>query len=905
MNKIFHNKTIFESLEAMNSRIDGLSNDEAIERQKEFGLNILPGKNKQHPFFILLKQFNNFLIYILLLAAIISFYVHELIDVYLILAIVLFNAIVGFLQEYRAEKAIDALKQMIVPIAYAYRDKELTQIEAKNLVPGDVIYLREGAKVPADARIIESNNIRTLESILTGESTPVHKTSEVLSEKLSSSDQKNMVWMGTHVVGGHGKALVTTTGINTQIGNIAQSLKNIESKKGFYKTKVDRLALQMGLFASISASLIFLSGFFIRKFDIQDILLFAIASLVSAIPEGLPAVLAIVLAVGAHRMSKKSAVIRTLSATETLGHATVIATDKTGTITQNCMNIEQIILPESEKVLVSGSGWEGSGNFYINKNTIIPLENPGLRKLLHISGLCNNAELIRKDKKTKVIGDPTEAALVVLSEKAGLNKNLLETIEKKIDDLPFNEEQRYRGSLVESTNNGFKKQLYIIGSPEIILANCSDYLSGDANNIKQLSPQYQETIIKSAEELTDRGMRILGLAYKDIEKNTTKASPELVNNLVFAGIVGMKDSPRPGVKESIHFAKRANIRVIMKTGDHVRTAIAIGKEIGLIDQSLEKNKEFPLALTEQDLLKLNENEFQKAIKYTSIFARVTPSTKLKIIKTLQEQGEVVAMTGDGINDAPALKKADIGIAMGLIGTDVARESAEIILTDDNFASIIHAIKEGRIVFRNIRQTTYFLLTTNVAETLTILSSLLLGYHLPLLPTQILWLNLVTDGLNDIALATEPEHGDTLEKTPVKDRLDIISRSILPFMLITVLAMVTLTLYIFNSYLNSGIEKARTGAFITMAFCQLFNIPNMRSLKKSVFSIGFFSNKYINLTSFISLISILMLIYNPLLRKAFKFVYLDLFEILTIILLSSVVLWLGETYKFIRRRNVIT
>ncbi len=895
----FHSKTIEKTLQELSSDRKGLSDTEAKNRLKKFGPNEIPEKKERSPILIFLKQFNNFLIYILVVAAIISFSIGHLVDVYVIFAVILINAAIGFFEEYKAERSIKALKRMIVPHAKVYRDGELLQINARELVPGDVVLLEEGDRVPADARLIEIKNFRTVEASLTGESFPVDKYVKPLPGKTVLADRKNMVFMGSFVAGGQAKSVVTSTGAGTAIGDVAQELKKIRRGKGHFERKTEKLAKQMFLVAIIGASLTFVIGFFVRGLKFQEIFLFTIASLVSGIPEGLPAVLAIVLAIGARRMAKRNAIIRSLPTTETLGEITTIVTDKTGTITQNTINVRKIVLPGKDEVNVSGDAWKPVGNFYQKRKIIFPLENPDLSKLLHISAVCNNARLLKKknrEESYEIIGDPTEAALVVLAEKAGLKKEVLQEKEKRIDDLPFNPEIKYRASLSVLVEQARKKEVYVIGAPEMVLKNSKYFL--EKNKLRKITKKTSQDIFREIEHLTKKAMRVLALAYKPVPKKTDKLSEDLINELVFVGVVGMIDPPRPEVREAIAKAEKAGIRVVMVTGDHKSTAIAIAKEVGLVKG--KRRDKYPVALTESELLQLSKKDFSDAVKNVNVFARLTPRTKLRIAETLQKQGQIVAMTGDGVNDAPALKKADIGISMGVIGTDVARESSDVVLADDNFASIVNAVAEGRIVFTNTRQAAFFLITTNFAEDAAIISTLALGLPLPLLPTQILWLNLVTDGVTDISLAAEPGHGDILKDPPRKAREEILSTSMIPFLILMTITMVVATLIVFYAYLPGGIEKARTGAFAIMAFTQLFNLLNMRSLRKSVFEIGFFSNRYVVWALLASVILLLMVLYTPFFQNMFRFVPLTLTELLTIVVLSSFVFLFGELYKFIRK-----
>ena len=896
----FHSKSVEIVLKKLSSGINGLSQKEAKTRLQDYGPNELLEKRAKNPILIFLKQFHSSLIYILLAAAAISLFIGHAVDVYVILAVILINAIIGFIQENKAERSIQALKRMIVPYAKVFREGKLLQIHAKELVPGDIIFLEEGDRIPADARLLEVKNTRTVEASLTGESLPIDKDIKALSEKTGLADRKNMVWMGTFVASGQAKAVVVYTGIKTAIGKVAASIENIKKVKGHFEKKTDTLARQMGIIAIACSFIVFLVGFFIRGFAFSEIFIFTIASLVAGIPEGLPAVLVIVLAIGAYRMAKRNAIIRTLSATETLGVATVIATDKTGTLTQNTMNVEKIILPGEDEITVSGEGWRPSGDFFQKNNIIAPLENARLSKLLHIACVCNNSRIVKEDEKYKIIGDPTEAALVALAEKAGLRKEELLEKEKRIDDLPFNPELKYRASLSVLVEESRKKEIYVVGAPEAVLARSSFMLEGKEE--KKITQEEKQEILSEIQGLAKKAMRVLGLAYKITPASTDNLSEDLVNDLVFVGVIGMIDPPRPQVKEAIAKARKAGIRVIMKTGDHKDTAVAIAKEIGMIGEKVQSK--YPEVLTEQELLKLSEEEFDETIKHVSVFARLTPSMKLRMVEILQKQGHIVAMTGDGVNDAPALKKSDVGVAMGIIGTDVAREASAIVLADDNFASIVNAIEEGRTVFTNTRQASSFLITTNFAESISIITTMLLGLPLPLLPTQLLWLNLVTDGVTDIALAAEPSHEDVLEEPPQKASENILSKEIIPFILIMAGIMVIFTLIIFKAYLPSGIEKARTGAFTVMAFTQLFNVLNMRSLKRSVFKIGLFSNKFIVASLVASVFLLAMVLYVPFFQSIFKFAALSLSEILTIVLLSSSVLWLGELYKHLKNKYFV-
>jgi Ca2+-transporting ATPase len=904
-NNSFHLKTGEEVLKQLDSNISGLQKEEVKIRLEKFGFNEISEKKKKSLIVIFLHEFNSFLIYVLFIAAIISLFVGHTVDFYVILVVIFINAVIGFIQEYKAEKAIQALKHMIVLKAKVFRQGELLEIPAKELVPGDIILLEEGDKIPADARLLKIKNFRTVESSLTGESLPASKDTKELVKELGISDQRNMVWMGTFVAGGEAKAVVTSTGNKTVIGKVAKSLDSIKTIKSHFERKTDVLAKQMGLIAIGGAFVTFLFGFFVRKLEFFDMFIFSVASLVSGIPEGLPAILIIVLAVGANRMAKKKAIIRKLPATETLGIVTAIATDKTGTLTQNTMNVEKIVLPD-EIFFVSGKGWNPKGDFLQNDKIINPSEKKGLFKLLNIVGICNNARIVKEKNGQdlyKIIGDPTEGAMAVLAEKAGLKKDAL--LEKIIDDSPFNSELKYRASLSvligkkENNEGKNKKEIYVVGAPEAILFRSSSFLINDKT--KKLKEENKKEFFLQTQKMAEESMRVLGVAYKSVSKKTEILNDEIVKDLVFVGLIGMKDPPKPEVKEAIEKARKAGIRIIMKTGDHKDTALAIAKEVGLINESSNKEN---IVFTEEELKKMSEKEFDETVEKALIFARLTPNMKFKIIETLQKQGHVVAMTGDGVNDAPALKKADVGIAMGLVGTDVARESSEIVLSDDNFSSIINAIGEGRTVFNNTKQSSLYLITTNFAEDVSIIISLFLGWPLPLLPAHILYLNLVTDGLCDVSLALEKDNNDSLNYPPRKANENILSKESLVFTLIVTFMMVLLSVSTFYIFLPRGIDEARKAIFVVLGFTQLFNALNMRSLRKSVFQIGFFSNKFIIYALLASTAMLLAVIYIPFFQEIFKFSSLKWTEVLFLALVSSLVFVVGEIYKFLRNNYFI-
>ncbi len=887
----WHAYTHEETIQKAGTGNDGLALHEVLKRREKEGWNELEEIGKRHWLQILWAQFMSLLVFILVAAALISWFTGHAVDAYIILAVIIVNAAIGFFQEYRAENAIRSLRSLVLPKAKVRRGGQVYVVPARALVPGDVIILEEGDGVPADARIILAKNLRAVESSLTGESVPVQKDTEVLPLETELADRRNMLWKATFVAGGYAEAVVCHTGMKTAIGEIAKGLKAIKPTRSHFHKKIDALARQMAVLSLLSAGLLFLVAWVFHSYALEEIFLISIAALVSALPEGLPAVLSIVLAIGANRMAKRNTIIRDFHATETLGSITTIITDKTGTLTQNTLTVRKLFIPGSELYEVDGDGWETNGAIKQQGQVIQTAHGDSLDILLEIAALSNNAvlEFDEDTGKQKLIGDPTEGALLALSHKGGVHQRSF----VRKDDMPFSSELKLRASLIET---GHGQRAMVVGAPEQLLEKADFYLL--ENKIEPLDENIKEQIRNTIDHWAGEAMRVIALAYKPWG-HENKLVAENITGLVWVGIAGMVDPPRAEVKEAIAQCKRAGVRVIMATGDHMKTAMAVGRQIGLIqeDGGLE-----PQALTERQLLHLEGEAFVEAIKRVSIFARLSPQMKLKIASTLQQQGELIAMTGDGVNDAPALKKADVGIAMGIAGTDVARDAAKMVLADDNFSTIVHAIEEGRIVFKNARRTAFFLVTTNVAEIITLLASVFVGMPVPLTATQILWLNLVTDGVGDISLATERGHGNELEDKPISPKENILSWDILPFLLINALLMTGLTLLTFRYFLPESLEKARSGAFIIMAFSQLYNVFNMRSLRQSVFRLGIFSNKYVNLALFISIIIQVLLIELPFFERLFRFDPIRLSEFLVLAAMASSVLWFGEVYKWLRYRR---
>jgi len=819
----FYQLSAEETLEILETRPDGLSQEEAKERQKQHGLNLLEEKKARHPAGIFLKQFKDPIILILLGAIIISLLVQEWLDAGAIAAILILNAVLGFSQEYKAEKAMELLKKMSAPKAKAIREGTEGIVEAQLLVPGDIILLEAGDKVPADARIIESAETHMNESMLTGESVPVEKNATPIKKEVPLAERKNMLFSGAIVTNGRAQAVVTETGMNTQLGKIAELVQTVEEVETPLQKRLKNLGKRLGLIVIIICLVVFGVGL-LRQMPFVVILLTGISLAVAAIPEGLPAVVTITLAIGVQKMLRRNALIRELKAVETLGSITVICSDKTGTITKNEMTVTEIFA-NNETITVTGHGYDVKGDFTIGEEKIEP---NSIEMLLRAAASCNNATLD--------FGDPTEIALLVAAKKAGIEK------EERVGEIPFDSEKKFM--ITKHRDNIW----YIKGAPEKILELCGYIHVNGA--INRLPLKQKESILRKNREMASKALRVLALAYKK------------ENKTIFTGLTGMIDPPREEVSEAVQLCKKAGIRVVMITGDNGLTAQAIANRIGLAGSVVEA--------TELD--RKADEDLKDLVKEVTIFARVNPEHKLRILKALQASGHVVAMTGDGVNDAPALKGADVGISMALKGTDVAREASDMVLTDDNFASIIAAVREGRIIFDNIRKFVKFLLSANLGEIAVILFALLAGMPLPLLPVQILWINLITDSLPALALGVDPAEKRIMERKPRDPRETILKGSITFLIVVTILAFsVTMTGFLMGcgwDSVNGDIVKGRTMALMSLIFFELFLVFSCRSDRYPLYEIGFFSNKWLMLAVAAAAALQFFILYTPL-NLAFK------------------------------------
>lgn len=871
-------------LSALDTNLNGLSKEEAQRRLNTYGKNELGTEEAISPFHIIIQQVKSPLIYVLLAAASISFTVNHLIDAFVILSIVIINTIIGFIQEFRAEKAMEALRQLAAPTALVLRDGERMEIPASKIVPGDIIILAAGDRIPADARIIKAVNLKTEEASLTGESVPVEKSINAVPDDTPLAERMNMVFASTTVTYGRAAGIVVATGLSTVVGQIAQNVIASHKEATPIQIKLGLVGRTLAILALGLALIVFISGM-IRGIDFVEIFLFAVASAVSAIPEGLPAVVTVVLAIGLQRMASRNAIIRILPAVETLGSATVICSDKTGTLTKNEMTVEAIYTPGQE-FKVTGKGYEPRGEILLDNKPVDLLSNDTLNILLQAAVLCNDARLICSDSSCRISGDPTEGALLTVAAKAGIDQGRLSDVMPRIGEIPFNSEQAYMATLNDSED---KRYIFVKGAPEKLINMCSHIKNCSSTN--EFTPERKKYVARVNQDYASRALRVLGLAYKEVPKDKQDVNPDdLKEGLIFLGLAGMIDPPRPEAIHAIEKCKRAGIRVMMATGDHKITAQAIAEEMGILREGGE-------VVDGREVARMTDDELAERIDNIDVFARVEPDHKLRIVKALKRKGQVVAMTGDGVNDAPALKRADIGIAMGITGTDVSKEASDMVLADDNFASIVAAVEEGRIVYGNIKKVVTYLVSTNTGEMLIIITTVLIGLPLPLIPVQILWVNLVTDSLPALALAADPPREDVLADPPIEPKARIISRGVIYRLLLVAIVMAIGTVCLFYGELQyAGIDKARTVAFATMAVFQLFNAMNVRSPRHSAFKIGIFSNKWLNYAILIGVLLQLGAIHLPLMQTLFRTEPLTLIEWGLVVLVSSSVFWVEEIRK---------
>ncbi len=877
-----YNLTIAETLIQMNSVSTGLTDVEARRRLIEYGFNELQAAHHVSPWNILFEQFKNVLIIILLIAVGLSAVLGHEVEAIAITVIVLFAILLGFVQEYRAERAIEALSQMAAPNATVLRDGVERKLPALQLVPGDVVLLATGDKIPADGRLIEAINLQADESALTGESASVTKqTKPLINGSLAVGDRSNMVFSGTVVTYGRGRALVVATGMQTEFGKVAQLLQSIETSKTPLQNNLDKVGKTIARAVLVIVAIIVALGL-LRGQPFVEMFIFGIALAVAAVPEALPAVVTISLAIGVQRMVKRNALVRRLAAVETLGSTSVICSDKTGTLTRDEMTVRRIYAA-GERFDVSGTGYEPHGSFTHNGSPIEPAAP--LKQLLQGAALASDAKLIQIGDHWQIKGDPTEGALVVAAAKASLTRPILEEKFPRLDEIPFTSETKRMTTLHQSLGGVVA---YSKGAPEVILGSSDRWLTVDGE--KMLEDLDRDKIRKTSRQMASEALRVLAVSYKP-----GVALEDAESDMIFLGLVGMIDPARSEAKTAIQTCEKAGIKPIMITGDHPLTAQAVASELGLLKTGC--------VVTGAELDAMSDTEFENEVERIEVYARVSPVHKLRVVTAFQKKNHIVAMTGDGVNDAPALKKADIGIAMGITGTDVSKEAAAMMLTDDNFASIVAAVEEGRGIFGNIKKYLMYLLSSNIGEIGLMTGASLLGLPLPLSAVQLLYINLATDGLPALALAVDPPEADLMSRPPRNPRTGIFTRPVVTLMALGGLwsTLVNLGLYIWARNSGRSDLETMTMTFISLVLIQFFKAYNFRSDRHSVLNQPF-ANKWLNLAILWELTLLGLIVYLPFLHAPFGTFSLPLVDWVIVISLAFSIVPVLELAKWMERRG---
>lgn len=874
----------------------GLSIHEAQSRLSKFGKNELP-QSKAKPFYIVfLMQYKSPLIYLLLLAAIVAYFLEEKNDALVIFFIVLLNSLIGAFQEGKAERSLSALSKLTQVSVRVLRNGQEFVLSSTELVPGDIIFVHAGDAVPADSRIISSYSLECNEAPLTGESTPVSKNETLIATDSHFADRENMIFSGTYVLSGRAQAVVVNTGLRSQIGEIAAITKDVKEAKTPLEKRVNQFSHQLIFFSVfLFASIIYIG--WQRNIGLVEIIMIAVSQVVSMIPEGLPVAITVSLAVGVQRIATQKTLIRKLSAVETLGSITVICSDKTGTLTKNEMTVTEIKFGNERTVDVTGIGYSNFGSLCEKKRALsINLLNSSdeLSLLIRMSALCNDASIISEDTFYKIIGDPTEAALLILAEKAGYTKLQLQEAFPRLSEIPFDSEIKMMATGHHDKDEN--KFIALKGATESILLHCNKYMNNGA--LLDLTDAESHHFLHVAQEMSDRALRVLAIAYVPNMSLTNNLNDSVNNNAVFLGLIGQIDPARPEIKQAIEDCYTAGIRPIMITGDHKATGLAIAKSIGLARND-------SLAVNGKELESFSENDFKNKFPKISVFARVQPSQKLQIVKTLQSQNQVVAMTGDGVNDAPALRQADVGVAMGITGTEVAKEAAKIVITDDNFATIVSTIAEGRLVYQNIKKVILLLFSTSLAEILILMLALLLGFPPPLAAVQILWNNLVTEGVITVNLILDPKEGNEMHRPPTPTKEPLITKSILTriFFMAPTMLLITLSWFIIRLKQGVSFEEARTETFIVIAACEWFNVLNCRSETKSAISRDIFRNKWLLGGLVVGIFLQFVVVFWTPLSVVFKTIPISYSIIPIIVIAASPMLFIEEFRKFLARRSL--
>jgi P-type Ca2+ transporter type 2C len=925
----WHTMGVTEAATVLDSDLEqGLTPAELAKRQEQFGPNQLQERPRRTFWQMLLDQFNQFLVLILIAAAVVSAIIGltefnrtgnttEFVDAAAIMAIVILNAILGVVQEGRAEEALTALKRMAAPNARVLRDGHIITVPSRELVPGDIVILETGNYVPADVRLVESVNLRIEEASLTGESVPVGKDAQTsLPVDAPLGDRRNMAFGSTLITYGRGTGLVAATGMDTEIGKIAEMIQAYEEEPTPLQVKLDQLGHTLGMATLVICGLVgaigivrdtqlgvLISQGFGAYFGLEEtvpklveMFMVAVSLAIAAIPEGLPAVVTISLALGMQEMVRRHALIRKLPAVETLGSATVICSDKTGTLTQNEMTAVQMYVDRS-LLSITGEGYKPEGEFLDYRQAVGLVGYPGMRLLLRAGLLCNDARLERIEEDGanywRIAGDPTEGAFVVAAAKAGYWKDELGKEYPRIAEIPFDSERKRMTTFHPDPRYG-NYVAYMKGAPDVVLGLCHQVL--EDGTMRPLTDERRSNMLGQNEALAANALRVLGVAFRPLKEVPDNPQPDQAEEgFTFIGLLGMIDPARPEVKAAIQKARKAGIETVMITGDYLNTAVAIGKEIDLVDKG-------DLSLTGTELDRIPDDEFQSMVESVAVYARVSPQHKVKIVDGLKARGHVVAMTGDGVNDAPALKRASIGVAMGITGTDVSKETADMVLTDDNYASIVSAIEQGRVIYSNIRKFVYYLLSCNMAEIMILFIAMIVGWPLPLVAIQLLVLNLITDGAPALALGMEKGDPDIMDQRPRPVNEPIINREMITGIAVQTVAITTAVLIAFQVGLQTGETHGRTMAFATLAISELLRAYTSRSERYSVWAIGAFSNKWMQWAVLLSLVILLAIIYVPFLDPIFETTFLTLEDWLVMLPLILVPSIAAEANKWVLRRR---
>jgi Ca2+-transporting ATPase len=886
-----------EALKALETTPEGLSRTEAARRLEKYGPNLLKEEEKISPWEIFIGQFKNFLILLLLVATVLSLFLGETLDAIVIFAIVVASALLGFYQEYRAERAMEALKAMSSPTATVLRDGEEAEIASAGVVPGDIMLLAAGDRMPADGRLIEAANARIDEAALTGESTAVSKeANRVMAQDASIGDRKNMVFAGTVMTYGRARAVVTGTGMETEFGKIAKMLQEVEEEPTPLAQKMDYIGKRLGVACLVISAVVMGLGI-LRGNPILEMFIWAVSLAIAAVPEALAAVVTGALAIGVQRAARRNAIVRRLPAVETLGCTTVICSDKTGTLTKNEMTIRQLYVG-GRTLDVTGVGFEPVGNFQVDGKPVEPATDATLQKLLTAGALCNDANLTRVNGSWKIKGDPTEGALVVAAAKGKLDLGQMRQALPRVGEIPF-ESERKRMSTVHRAATG-DLTAFVKGAPELVLERCTHVQRNGQR--EPLTAEMRQQILAENDRMAKSALRVLGVSYRGVSVQSESYNPdELEKDMTFLGLTGMIDPPRDEVKRAIRECREAGIRAVMVTGDHKLTAQAIARELGMLAGDGQPERR---VLEGKELDKMTEEQLTAIVEDVAVYARVSPEHKMKIVGAWKNRKHVVAMTGDGVNDAPALKRADIGVAMGITGTDVTKEASDMVLTDDNFATIVAAVEEGRIIYDNIKKYLTFLLSCNVAEILILGLAGLIGWPLPLLALQILWVNLTTDGLPALALGVEPAEPDLMKRKPRDSGEAVFSGPVLiGLTAMSLLIFVGLMPIFYYHWQAEGVEKAQTMALATMISYELFYAFSCRSLRFTIWQLGLFTNRWLPLAVMSSALLMIAVIYIPSWGMAFHTVPLSFYnwdEILLVAGGSFLVVEFGKW--FMNRRS---